>query len=256
MENFMLVRSTIVALSVLACSTFASAVPIYSTGFEAPEYSLGDLVGQNGWDAIGLAEEDLVAVNVQDAIVRTGSQAISLTGAGEGAGAYVYKTTPHVPLNETRIVVQYDMLWGANGTSKSSFYGVQAYDSEINLIGSVGVSQLFGFYNAVVFGPDDNAVTIPGAVVQPGQWHHFELVLDYETQSFHASMDGIPSPIMPFQSSGILDYGEVDFFRNAGASNSNDTAYFDNLNVNAVVVPEPASLAGVAGLACIRRRRA
>lgn len=251
----MLARSILIALSAVSFTAVASATPIFSTDFEAPDYVLGDIVGQQGWDAIGFFEDDVVTANVQNSVVRNGSQAISLTGSGQGAGAFVYKTTPHEPRDETRITVDFDMQWGTGGSAKSFLYGLQTYDTNLDLVGSVGVSQFFGIYNAVVFDGDGNPVAIDGASITPGQWHHFQLVLDYQTQSYQAFVDGIGSPIMPFQTAGVTTYGEADFFRDAGLVDANDTAFFDSLSVNASVVPEPALLSSLAGLGLIARRR-
>jgi hypothetical protein len=243
-----------VAVAALAVNA-AHAVPILATGFEAPEYLPGDLVGQNGWDAVGLFPDDLVTVNVQSSVVRSGSQAVSLSGSGEGAGAFAYKLTPHIPTPNTRIVVDFDMQWGTSGTTKSYLYGVQTYDTDLNLVGSIGVANVFGVYNAVVFDDEGTPLAIPGAIVTPGQWHHFQLVLDYDNQSYQGVMDGIASPIIPFQTLGVQNYGEADLFRDAGLGNANDTAYFDNLNIMESVVPEPASLAGLIGLSAVAGRR-
>lgn len=60
--------------------------PLFETGFEAdddPAYLLGDLQGQNGWMVVpGLAEG-----LVQDAVVRTGLQAVSLADGASYARA-------------------------------------------------------------------------------------------------------------------------------------------------------------------------
>lgn len=247
----------LLALSSLVLSGAAHAVPLFNSGFEAPEYVLGDLVGQNGWDAIGYFEDDVVLANVQNSVVKSGTQAVSLSGIGEGAGAYAYNITPYVPAAGEAVTLGFDMLWGTSGNSRSYLYGLQAYDTELNLIGSVGVSHVLGFYNAVVFDSEGAPIAIPGAVVQPGEWHRFELVLDYDTQTYRASMDGFLSAPMAFQTADIVDYGESDLFRDAGIVNSNDTGYFDNLSVVASVVPEPASLGMIGGLAVtLLRRRA
>jgi hypothetical protein len=240
--------------SVALCATL-QAVPLLSTGFEAPEYVPGDLVGQNGWDAIGFFEDDIVNVNVQTAVVRSGAQAVSLSGSGEGAGAFAYNVTPYTPAADKLITIDFDMQWGTSGNTRSYLYGVQAYDTELNQIGSVGVAQAFGVYNAVVFDADGTAITIPGAVVTAGEWNHFQLLLDYESQTYRALVDGFASPAIPFQTAGIVDFGETDLFRDAGLGNANDTAYFDNLSTVTSVVPEPASIGIGGGLASLLLRR-
>ncbi len=244
-----------IAIASLAIAGVVQATPLINTGFESPDYVTGNLVGQQGWDAVGLFEDDVVTVNVQNAVVKTGSQAVSLTGSGQAAGAFAYKLTPYVPTTEKIITIDYDMLWGDSGATKSFLYGVQTYDTDLNLIGSVGVSQLFGFYNAVVFDGEGTPISIPGAVVTPGTWNHFQLVLDYDSQTYQASMNGFASATMPFQTAGIVDYGEADLFRDAGLGNANDTAYFDNLSSISSAIPEPASLGMLGGLAVLLLRR-
>lgn len=255
-EKPMLFRpfATVLAAS-LALVASTKATTLINTGFESPDYAAGNLVGQQGWDAAGFFEDDVVNVMVQNSVVKTGSQAVSLTGSGQGAGAFAYKLTPFLPVMEQQITIDFDMQWGTGGSVKSALYGVQTYDTDLNLVGSVGVSQLFGFYNAVVFDDQGSPIAIPGAVVNPGEWHHFQLVLDYASQSYHASMDGFTSATIPFQSLDVTDYGEADLFRDAGLGNANDTAYFDNLSSISSIVPEPASLGMLGGLAAILMRR-
>ncbi len=251
-------RPILVALATLTLTSATQAVSLLNTGFEAPDYHTGNLAGQNGWDATGLFPEDIVSANVQTAIVKSGSQAVSLSGSGTGAGGFAYNVTPFAPTTDKLITIDFDMNWGTAGSTRSYLYGVQAYDTDLNLIASVGVAQILGIYSGVVFDPNGLPVSIPNASVTPGDWHHFQLVLNYDTQSYHAMMDTFASGEMPFETSGITNYGEADLFRDAGLGNANDTAFYDNVSVQTGnLVPEPATLGMVGGVVvtALRRKR-
>lgn len=257
----MIKRSSIVATSfaaaALAIAGAAQAGTLINTGFESPDYTLGNLVGQNGWDAVSLFDDHTVTARVQSSVVKTGTQAVSLTGTGEGSASFAYNMTPYIPATDKIVTIAFDMNWGESGFSRSFVYGLQAYDTDLNLAGSVGVTQLFGFYNAAIFDEEGTPVPIPGATILPGEWHHFKLVLDYESQTYHASVDGFLSATIPFQTEGLTNYGEADLYRDAGLGNANDTGYFDNLSITTgSIVPEPATLGllGGLGVTLLRRR--
>jgi hypothetical protein len=60
-------------------SQWAQAQALFSTGFEAPSYTLGNLSGQGGWFMYNLS--NAANAQVENTTVNSGSQAVSVTAA-------------------------------------------------------------------------------------------------------------------------------------------------------------------------------
>jgi hypothetical protein len=74
---------------------------IYQTGFEAPDYSLGALTGQDGWQVFGGT-----VPAVQDVVVKDGTQAAAVYGGLNGQSG-PYHTDPSAA---NRILVEADVF--------------------------------------------------------------------------------------------------------------------------------------------------
>jgi MYXO-CTERM domain-containing protein len=97
-------------------------------------------------------------------------------------------------------------------------------------------------------------------------WHAIEVDFNFATQTYSATIDGVLLSFggvtnLPFRNTNgptasIAEFGIEASYNTFSGSNVND-AYFDNLVVTAMPVPEPTplALAGVAGLAAAWRWR-
>lgn len=62
------------------CILPANAVPLYTTGFENPPFTLGNLAGQDGW-AISATGPSVATTLVENTVVESGGQAVSVGGS-------------------------------------------------------------------------------------------------------------------------------------------------------------------------------
>ena len=115
---------------------------VYQTGFEAPQYNVGNLIGQNNWSQYD-ADLPFANVTVQSDVVRPGtggSQAVKFQSTGASSNPYtdftdVWSTDSAVPssliANEPIVRIQWDMMRGTLGANESptSAWGIDIYDT-------------------------------------------------------------------------------------------------------------------------------
>jgi hypothetical protein len=227
----------------LCCSSHATLV--YSTGFEAPAYSLGNIAGQDGWAAFNNGTPG--TATVQTSTVASGLQAARLTPGSAQAGLI------------------HGLTAAANLTEIS--FGLDLYlaSSAVQSQWQVGLYNGYGGFNVLA---DDGvqfaAVGYPqlaaGSLLRD-VWHHVRIDYDLPDATFDVFVDNVAigtglQMFPPFE----LQFLTVNSF---GGPQADDQAFLDNVSLSVSSVPEPASLALVAlglglglglGLAPGRRR--
>jgi hypothetical protein len=238
------------------------AAVVYSTGFENPPFTVGNLAGQDAWDR---ADEGSAtpSITVQTGTVKTGSQAVGFTNSqatnGESSFAYRDFTTINpVTAGTPLIEINWDMLVTSGG-SFAHAWQIQAYDdaTSLNLVAGAGLGKDSGG-GSHVSGSDaagtGNIDFGPGPTL--GDWHNYTLTLDYALNLYAIDIDGTRRAIGAFAAGNGGTFGEIDLVSN---NRDLDSAFFDNLSINATTgtIPEPASLGliGVAGAMLLGRRR-
>ena len=241
--------------SLLIAFVLAVAIPathagtIYATGFENPPFTLGNLVGQDGWQEFGTT-----SVDVQTSVVYAGSQAVWVDGsASSQSGPYHsdFSTGPLVGLSA------YIYLASSSTQSSWQFAGLG--------------SGLFPFIGGIDTDPSNNNILLITAglpvvgTITRGAWHNVYFVFNFTTQKYNFWLDGTQlGSNVPFCGDNgpclgehVASYG-TGFFDTFGGGN--DSGYLDNYSVsNVPSVPEPGSIAllgsGIVGLAGVLRRR-
>jgi hypothetical protein len=243
-----------VATALSASSAFAATL-FDSQGFEAPAYTLGNLTGQNGWAFQGTGP-----ATVQSAVVKSGAQAVSLSGA---ATTWHWPSVGYTPAAGEIIRVNSDIRRGSSvETAKNFGYFLDVYDNTAgSRIGRVGIANSSG--SLVGIATTKNASgTVGSYIYQSGMqwdtWYGFQMDLNFGSQTFNLSIDGtVVGSDLPFLIAAT-DFGDADLQLSytAGAT---DVGYFDNYKVEAI--PEPAAisimllgLAGLGGRAWLGRR--
>jgi hypothetical protein len=244
--------------AVLGCAVSAPtmAALVYSTGFESGEgYSTGNLVPQNSWDRADQPTQT-PAVTVQNSVAASGSQAVQFTTSGTAGGSsFIFHPDVYDAITNGNplVTISWDMRVNASATPTQA-WALEAYDSSggPNLIAGAGAAgAALVASNAAGTGFDD-----VGNVGSQGVFHNYKLTLDFASSIYALDLDGTRKYYGQFATgnNGIL--GEVDLVANDRGS---DTAYFDNISINATTgsVPEPATLGliGVAGAMLLGRRR-
>jgi hypothetical protein len=223
---------------------------IYQTGFENPPFTPGPIAGQDGWSEFGSA-----AVNVENAVAASGSQAVAVDGASTTSQSGPFKSSPTAA---SKIVLSGDIKLTSSADQGSWQFaalgpGLSPFDGGID-IGATGdvFAITAGFPTIGSFSRD--------------VFHSVRFVLNYNTQTYSVRLDGVtlasglhfcgdngPCAGAP---TGPFDTGLFDTF----GGNNTDTGYLDNYSVT-TFVPEPSTWAvmllglGVLGASLRGRRR-
>ncbi len=251
------VKSSMTTVAVLTLVTsVASAASIYSSDFEAPEYSVGDVDGQGGGEAGWLGPWVNIytkTANVSNADANGGTQSLEFISSGGGGSDRVayYRNHPIAEAGSSKTVsMKFDLNLASLENGSFIIYGLDttnAVGPEITLVHSGSNS----FVD--VFRRDGASSTDSGVDVTGGEWHTFELVSDMATSTYSWSVDGVVQETgLGFRSSPA-GLERVRFW----STYNNGVSYLDNVVVTAI--PEPSTIAlmgmiGVLGFVAYRRK--
>ncbi len=246
----------------------ASAVTIYSTGFENPPFTNGSvLVGQDGWTGVPFLSPG--AAIITNALSAGGSQSLRVRGAdmvdaievdplaavGSYRKALNYDAGVGLPIVTIQASVRLDGPVIGTGDFFSVNIGARSLDGSLGELSISSDGRIYGYD-----GSTNNIVY--SAPITLNAWHTLAIVADFAANTYTFSFDGTSSSAFPFdplytsdvlQRESLITYASPDA---GGNLRSAFTAYYDN--VSAVATPEPTSAAllafGGLALAGIRRR--
>jgi hypothetical protein len=258
--------SGIVALALLP--GLAGAVTLYTTDFESPLYTLGDLSGQNGW----MVTPSNAVGSVQNKTYLSGSQAVELIdGASFGRAQQSIAGVPS-PILSASYAMYFDDAW--QGPMESDRFEAQMRVEVTGAPGTYGLE--FGFVKAPNGGyesvPADgsaffiefatesaslaHAYDVVDYATYANGWHTYNLILDTQNDLVQLYVDGGLRTQLTYADdpTGISNIQLQNQRWGTNPSNS-ASLFFDDVNVSAV--PEPGTLGALAlGLAALFRRRA
>jgi hypothetical protein len=229
----------------LAVPTYAGA--LYSTGFESPTFTTGEIAGQNGWAVFGPS----AAAQVESGVAESGSQAVEvLPSLASG------QTGPYYSLSTSATEIEMSAYIYLASSSNQSIWQFAATGPGLNgFIGGVDI-QSTGAIDLIGPGTDVGPFTY-------NAWQLLDFVFNFTTQTYDFSLNGtLISSNVPFCGSNsgctganIPSFGDL-FFDTFPATSANDIGYMDNVAISSVSAPEPGSLIllGV-GLAAVIARR-
>jgi hypothetical protein len=234
---------------VLGVPSVFAATLFDSQGFEATDYALGPLTGQNGWvrDGNGVA-------TVQSAVVQNGSQAVSLTG---NVSEWHWVNLNYTATPGEFVRVTSDIMRGSSVDSVKNFgFFLDAYDASIRRIGRVGLGVSDGNPTllATYIGDSGSGNYVLESDLSWDTWYSLQVDFKFDTQTFDVYLDGIlkASDLLFLVSANNL--GDVDLAK-AYTSGATDVGYFDDYKVEAFAVPEPTVVSLILlGLVCIAGR--
>ncbi len=244
----------ILTLLLATAETSPAAIIFDSGGFEAPAYSLGQLVGQSTTAPPSAQWTDLLSPTgntfmVQNTKTNGGSQAVSVSSTSQQS-TYVAPLVNYTPIANELVVIEVDI---ARTISSQAFlpssysYAVEAYDQ-------AGFSSIrFGLranltnngIEAFVARQDPAGAGIEELLdvqVAQNQWVRFRAELNYQTDSFRLLVDGIERVASLGFITAATNLGDVDLNHNTTVG-AVDVGYFDNYRISTVAVPEPGLLA-------------
>lgn len=226
-----------------AFATSAGALAVYQTGFEAPAYSIGQLVPQQGWTADGPP----AAATVQNGIVKTGAQAAKINGASitsVGSNWYFDSVNYTIPVATLPIlIVEWDMY--VSSSSLPASYGIDVYmEDEAPAFLRRAAAVTVDRFNTVrvwdgyqAFGA--GALIATFATVTRDAWHHYRMVMDYGVGEWELYIDGgLVQSGLGISPSSTLLLLDADLWTVSPTGGANDAAYYDNFSIeNLAAIP-------------------
>ncbi len=239
------IRATLAAVLSVGAAASVEAATIFATGFESPGYSVGTLIGQNGWlQDIGTSS----VATIQSTTVLGGSQALLVDPSGQPNFARAVKTSaynPFAPGNDSTVSFRGSFLIGSTGIA--SEYRFTAFDGALQNIGAYQItsSSTAGILNGT-----------GAAAISLDVWHDFEFRLDFEAATMSAYLDDnlVSSRAI---GNGLTTFGAFAI-TTVPAGSGTRPLYVDDIEISSVAeIPEPATsaLLAVGVLAAIRMRR-
>lgn len=201
-RNILSIRRTLLAVSAAAviCATAAlsnAAAPallLDTEGFEAPTFSTGDLVGQNGWVSAGSGS---VSATIEDANPIDGAQSLRVDRGANSTGFFA-SYLGGVPDGGSNIIqiewdMTYELLEQTDG-SFGPFFGVQAFDDltspgNVLDIATLGVDATTS--DILIADGASGHFKESGFVVTHDEPHHYDLVLNFNNSTYTAFVDGV-----------------------------------------------------------------
>ncbi len=242
----------IATLFLVATSTHTATAQTYlfnSNGFEggAGGYTLGDLVGQNGW----VIATPPGTFNVQNSFVASGTQAVQVTSAG--GDNWSWPSAIYTPTSSQAIRIQADLARSATTTTGSDAYCIDVYSTtfemmRFGLFNNAGTVQVFvsSLFSAGNFDPlgDPTNVIFTDLTVPASTYVNFDALLNYNTKTFRLKINGTDVGFdMPFLDPTVTNFSDADFQADIGAGTDPDSGFLDNYAVSVVAIPEPMTVA-------------
>ncbi len=227
----------------------AAAGTLYTTGFESPTFTTGDIAGQNGWEVFG---NPTYAGQVESGFAESGTQAVVVYPA-----IATEQTGPYYALSTAAPIVEMSgYIYLASSSTQSEWQFAATGPSFGGFIGGVDI-QSNGAIDLIGPGTDVGTFTY-------NAWQLLDFVFNFNTQTYTFSLNGtLVSSGVAFCGSdigcsgaNIASFGDA-LFDTFPATSANDTGYLDNITISSLTsTPEPGSLMLIgAGLAAVIARR-
>jgi hypothetical protein len=244
----------------------AGALTLFTTDFESPMYTLGDLSGQNSWmvtpaNAVG---------TIQDKTYFSGTQAVELIDGASFGRAQVSVSGVPSPVLSASYAMYFDNAW--QGPMEADRFEAQMRVEVTGAPGTYGLE--FGFVKAPTGGyetvPADgsaffiefttesamlaHAYQVADYATYANGWHTYNLILDTQNDLAQLYVDGVLRTQLTYEDNPTAVSNIQLQNQRWGTNPSNSSSlFFDDLDVS--VVPEPATIGVLAlGLAALLRR--
>jgi hypothetical protein len=233
------VKLLVLVCMVMTCVIFAPAradTVLYSTGFESPAFTAGNVSGQDGWSTYQTPD----ASQVEAGVAKTGSQAVDVLPALATSN----QTGPYHTNAVTGALVDLSAdIYLASSSTETSWQFAGLGPGLAGYLGGIDISRNTGTITLITAG----AQTV--GTFSRDSWQHVDLLFDIPAQTYDLSINNtLLASNVPFCGSNGLCTGAVlntyadGFFDTfAGVTNENDIGYMDNFTVTLVTTPEPST---------------
>ncbi len=215
---------------VLTVSALAAPGTLYSTGFENPPFTLGNLAGQDGWQVSSVCGLTGPATGlVENTLVQSGSQAVSVDGSVTCQSGPYHSDSSTGPLIELSAGI-----YIASSSSQTQWQFAGLGPGLAPFIGGVGILAT-GQIVAITAGLPTVGTWTYNA------WNNLDFLFNFSTQTYAITLNGVPlASGLPFcgdngpcAGAPVSTYGTSLFDTFGGG---NDTGYIDNFAVSGQAV--------------------
>ncbi len=248
MNRRKLLSLPLLALALITAQQAQGAIQF--ADFEPTTYTLGNVVGQEGW--IASNSNNGGAADVDNTRASSGSQSLRIDTTSLGGPSWWYQSFS-VDAANLAVEFEFDMYLESNPSNDYSIFGVDVY-------GSTSSFSAFRLWTEYDFFDEETYInTSEGITLVPvtrDAWHNYRVLLDFEREEYDVYFDDL------LIETGFVDVGlvgtvltDVDIWSTA-PSGFGDRAWYDNLRVS--VVPEPSAmcfLLSLVGMSRLRRSR-
>ena len=261
--------SLLAGSAAFALASVASAsVTFYSTGFEAPDFTTGDVNGQAGWSTYDptftTGGGNFASVTTSAPAGFGGSQALRFDSGTGATSSPRYAWSPSFGSQFTtaaaagdNILVAQTSMYMASGQSSTARQGMVTFDSTGSKIltgfyvqANTGLVYLLASYNNA--GTIGNFAFNTNVSIGYNQWVNFTTTWNQTTGRMEVFW-GTNSFYVDGAAAGSTA-DETDFYATRNGSTISATAFFDSVTVGAIPTPGAVALLGLAGLVSRRRR--
>ncbi len=212
----------------------ATATIVYQTGFEAPVFSAGYLVPQDGWDTDGGGAN----AQVQTSIFDEGQAAARIDSTGLVGSSWWFRTVSYaVPVSTAPFIrVEWDMYMETSAAMGS--WGIDIYMEDQAPAYRKRASGLVvdRFNRLRLWDADENfgqgGWIDSGVDVTRDAWHHYRIDLNYQTNRVDFYVDGAPiSTDLGLTVATTTTLLDADLYNISPSTGSNDRAYYDDFRI-------------------------
>ncbi|MCA0362342.1 MAG: PEP-CTERM sorting domain-containing protein [Armatimonadetes bacterium] len=236
------------ALAVLAVGAQAQ---VYSTSFEAPTFSVGDLNGQDGWSS---TNSGTPTWTISGDRAKTGTQSVKWSDAGvPSTSSFAWRDVSSFATNPVPgLTASFSVFIEQNSAASRRFGFDVFYDSSdwTRLV----IDKNTGIFANTNIGSGTLSQVGTLGTAAAGRWVDISVSINFVTRAVSAKVDGI-NIAMPSLSAATTQASDIDLFRGLNNPLSGETglAYFDDVTYEAV--PEPTTMALLALGAVVANRR-
>jgi uncharacterized repeat protein (TIGR01451 family) len=210
---------------VLTVSALSAPGTLYSTGFENPPFTLGNLSGQDGWQVSSVCGLTGPTTGlVENTLVQSGSQAVSVDGSVTCQSGPYHSDSSTGPLVELSAGIY---IASSSNQTQWQFAGLgPGLAPFIGGVGILGTGQIV----AITAGLPTVGTWTYNA------WNNLDFLFNFSTQTYAITLNGVPlASGLPFcgdngpcAGAAVTTYGTSLFDTFGGG---NDTGYIDNFSL-------------------------
>jgi hypothetical protein len=282
-------RSTLATMVVLS-ATLAHAQVLYQTGFEAPTYSTtatgshanlytgtpfnaatGSIIhAQQGWGyvtetagSLALAaarlERTVNSAIIQNSVVRSGAQALSIDGSVANQAGFGVFQTVGVSTTNTILDLSVDMLV-TGASAQTSQWGLTLLDGSYRDIASLG---FYGGFLVAGTGSTTYGLAAPTAIGY-NNWASYKLRVNFSAKTMSILLNGAPvSTLQNLPLRNDITFTPTTYALGLGGqvpegapyTTTPERAFFDNVTVAAAPEPTTLALLSIGGTLVVLGRR-